>query len=185
MLLQIEVDCQRIEVGLLSLFSERLRWLREKSGLSQKEMASFVGRSQQGYSGIETGRREPNLEVLSKLPRILGESLDFMLGVTDYNKELEKMNERITTHVSRIQESFQALAAYLEVPNANVDLEFFSMRTAQVKSDIQRLADNFKEIKNIYIEQMENIPMISEESKKQLEYLKGIHNTEDILKAKF
>lgn len=34
---------------------ERLRWAREKAGLSQKEVAEFIGVQQPSYSELETG----------------------------------------------------------------------------------------------------------------------------------
>ncbi|OMC79602.1 hypothetical protein BK125_04800 [Paenibacillus odorifer] len=68
----------------MSLFSERVRYARELKNLSQKEVAEKVSMSQQGYSNIETGRREPSLSTLRLLRHILEESLDFFIG---YNIE--------------------------------------------------------------------------------------------------
>lgn len=70
----------------MDIFSERLKWARERKYISKKDMAEKIGMSPQGYGKIENGQREPNLETLSKLPKILGESLDFLIGVTDYDK---------------------------------------------------------------------------------------------------
>lgn len=64
----------------MSIFSERVRWMREKLNMTQKEMAEKLGLSQQGYSNIETGRTEPNIENLVKIRHVLGEPLDFLLG---------------------------------------------------------------------------------------------------------
>ncbi|WP_157685610.1 helix-turn-helix domain-containing protein [Paenibacillus donghaensis] len=70
----------------MDIFSARLKWARERKYISQKDMAEKIGMSPQGYGKIENGQREPNLETLSKLPEILGESVDFLIGVTDFDK---------------------------------------------------------------------------------------------------
>lgn len=64
----------------MELFSERLKWLREKKGLTQKEMAENIGVSPQYYGRFEKGTGEPNLETLVKIRIILDESLDFIVG---------------------------------------------------------------------------------------------------------
>ena len=74
----------------MSIFSERLKWLREKKGFTQKEMAERLGMSGSSYSKYEYGLREPNLETLAKLPGILGESADFLLGVTNLDFKSQK-----------------------------------------------------------------------------------------------
>lgn len=68
----------------MSIFSERLKWLRERKGFTQQLMSEKIELSRSNYGKYEYGQREPNLDTLRKLPSILGESLDFMLGVTDF-----------------------------------------------------------------------------------------------------
>lgn len=75
----------------MDIFSERLKWVRENAGLSQKELAEKIGMSPQGYGKIENGQREPNLETLAKLPYLLKESTDFLLGVTEIDVYSNKM----------------------------------------------------------------------------------------------
>lgn len=50
-------------------------WLKEiriGAGLSQKEVASRVGITQQGYSFIETGQRAPSVRNAHKIAAALG-----------------------------------------------------------------------------------------------------------------
>ncbi|MEK4185673.1 helix-turn-helix domain-containing protein [Paenibacillus sp. FSL L8-0494] len=76
----------------MEVFSARLKWLRESMSLSQQDMADKLGLSQSYYGRFERNKGEPNLETLSKLPEILGQSIDFMLGVTDFTKNCQRIN---------------------------------------------------------------------------------------------
>ena len=55
-----------------------LKVLRENKGLSQTNMAEKLGLSRQGYSNIESGKRQAdlNLSITSKLANIFGISID-------------------------------------------------------------------------------------------------------------
>ena len=70
-------------------FYEKLKILRKKRGLTQKEFAEMLGISQKSYSHWETGKNEPNYENLSMLACIFNVSIDYLLG--DY---LEISKER-------------------------------------------------------------------------------------------
>lgn len=70
-------------------FHEKLKILRKKRGLTQKEFAEMLGISQKSYSHWETGKNEPNYENLSMLACIFNVSIDYLLG--DY---LEISKER-------------------------------------------------------------------------------------------
>lgn len=71
----------------MDIFSARIKWLRQKEGLTQVQVADFIGMSAPGYTKIEQGTREPNLETLTKFPILYDESLEFMLGMTDFDKQ--------------------------------------------------------------------------------------------------
>ncbi|MGG4217321.1 helix-turn-helix transcriptional regulator [Paenibacillus jamilae] len=68
----------------MEVFSARLKWLRESKGFSQQEMADKLGLSQSYYGRFERDKGEPNLETLAKIPAILEQSIDFLLGITDF-----------------------------------------------------------------------------------------------------
>lgn len=61
-------------------FGERLRQVRELTGLTQIEVAIKLGTSQPAYQAWEAGRREPNLESLKKLAKVLNTSPNYLLG---------------------------------------------------------------------------------------------------------
>ena len=61
-------------------FHEKLKVLRKKQGLTQKEVADFLGTVQAVYSKWERGVYEPNYENLSMLACIFDVSIDFLLS---------------------------------------------------------------------------------------------------------
>lgn len=63
--------------------------------MTQKQVADHVGMSPQGYGKIEKGDREPNLEVLASFPSLLGESVDFMIGVTSETRQISELKREI------------------------------------------------------------------------------------------
>ena len=65
------------------MYSDILKELRKDKGITQKEMAQRMGRSQSCYSDYENGVRNMPLVMLDLLADILGTSTDYILGRTD------------------------------------------------------------------------------------------------------
>lgn len=70
-------------------FHEKLKVLRKKKGLTQKDVAHFLGTVQGVYSKWERGVYEPTYENLSMLACIFDVSIDFLLS-----ENLEVSKER-------------------------------------------------------------------------------------------
>lgn len=79
----------------MSIFSERLKWLRAKKNMTQKDVGELLDMSGKSYSKYEYGLREPGLATLRKLPIILGESVDFLIGVIDSTKDIVELRSRV------------------------------------------------------------------------------------------
>ena len=62
---------------------QRIRDLREDKDMTQRQMADLLHCSQQVYSNYELGQRDIPTEVLIRLSRIHGVSVDYILGITD------------------------------------------------------------------------------------------------------
>ena len=60
----------------------RLRDLREDADLNQTQVANYLGMSQTGYSKYETGENDIPTQVLIKLARFYGTSVDYLLGLS-------------------------------------------------------------------------------------------------------
>lgn len=64
----------------MKVFSERLKELRLKKGLTQTELGEKVGVKQNTFTNWENGKREPSFENLIKLADLFEVSLDCLLG---------------------------------------------------------------------------------------------------------
>lgn len=67
----------------MSILSERLRYLRKKHKLTQKQVAEYLGITESGYGYYEQGRNQPSLETLSKLAAKFNVSVSYLTGETD------------------------------------------------------------------------------------------------------
>ena len=58
-------------------FSKNLRFIRQKSGLTQEEFSRLLGySSRDGEKALETNKAKPTLEILIKLKELYNYSLD-------------------------------------------------------------------------------------------------------------
>ncbi|WP_138752788.1 helix-turn-helix domain-containing protein [Paenibacillus sinopodophylli] len=148
----------------MELFSARLKWIREKKGMTQKEIADMIGMSAAGYGKIENGQREPNLETLVKLSRIVNENSDFLIGLTNYDREA-----RILFYNYEIYQSvFESFNPDWETP------ELFKK-----KKELRELHHHFY-LK--FLDYAKDIPFISEESLKKVEIIENpSRNKEDVI----
>ena len=64
-------------------FSERLKELRKKRRLYQRELAELLGISIRGYQCYETGEHEPGVKKLIALADYYNVSIDYLVGRTD------------------------------------------------------------------------------------------------------
>lgn len=61
--------------------SEKLRALREARNLTQKQVAARVGISKAMVSAYETASKAPSIDVLIRLARLYGVSVDYLICV--------------------------------------------------------------------------------------------------------
>lgn len=63
--------------------ASRLRERRERRGLKNSQVALYMGLSTAHVSYIESGKREPSLDLLVRLAEYYRCSVDYLLGITD------------------------------------------------------------------------------------------------------
>lgn len=61
----------------------RLKELRKEKGITQKQLAQLVNKSQTGVASWEQGLSEPCINDLRLLCRIFSVSADYLLGLED------------------------------------------------------------------------------------------------------
>ncbi len=67
----------------MNKFKERLNEALKINNISQRELAKRIGYSQSVVNNYCTGKREPSLDVLILICKLLDESADFLLGIQD------------------------------------------------------------------------------------------------------
>lgn len=105
------------------MFTERLRSVRTKNRMSQKEVAEKLFISQQAYAKYEVGTASPNPETLSKIAQLFGVSVDYLVGneaaeptITDRDLQVALFggDEDVT---DKMWEEVKNFAAYIKLKN--------------------------------------------------------------------
>ena len=89
------------------IFPERLKQLRQKKGLTQKDIADLVHVNRVTYTNWEKGNREPNFETLLKLASILNTTTSYLLGESNISfgrgsDQFEKLANLPNFHLSEM-----------------------------------------------------------------------------------
>lgn len=75
---------------------EKLRDLREKSGLSQGDVARRLNIAASNISGYERGERSPSLSTIISLSYVYNCSVDYLLG------KKQEDNSRVTVDITEL-----------------------------------------------------------------------------------
>jgi len=91
----------------------RLKTLREKRGLSQKEVAARLGVTRATVSGYECNIKAPKLETLERLAVLYRTSVDYILGLDHraniYIDDLtDSQQQTVIDIVNRLREEFKS-----------------------------------------------------------------------------
>lgn len=65
------------------MFHERLKKLREQENISREHLADLLSITYSALSKYETGKREPDFELLKKIAVYFNVSTDYLLGNTN------------------------------------------------------------------------------------------------------
>lgn len=74
------------------MIKEKLKEIRERTGMNKKEFASFIGIKYTTYNNYETGEREPGSDFLILISQKFDVSIDYILGLQD-EKEIKHSYE--------------------------------------------------------------------------------------------
>lgn len=119
---------------ILVSFNEQLRAAREARGYTQQQIADLMGIDKSTYCGYETGKRQPDVQKLKLICKILGVSGDDLLetdfashqnSVSNPHFNLIKIAGRNGSFEERIltNEQMAALKAIIDqLPDASDDL---------------------------------------------------------------
>ena len=94
----------------MSTFADRLRTLRTKKKITQKEVADKLGISESAYGYYEQGRRQPPQESYGILAELFDVSLDYLILGSEHTID-EKLKD--------IMSDPYAMAMFSDFPNAS------------------------------------------------------------------
>lgn len=77
----------------MDILGKRIRYLREKYQLSQKQLATRVNLTNAQLSRYELGERKPDPEIIKDIADFFDVSTDYLLGRTDNPDLIEEKNE--------------------------------------------------------------------------------------------
>lgn len=65
------------------ILSRRLKQCRKQKGYTQSQVAIYCDITEKAYQNYELMTREPKLEILIKIAKLYGVSLDYLVGLKD------------------------------------------------------------------------------------------------------
>ena len=79
------------------MIGDKLRYLREKNGYTQRKVADFLNIDRSTYSYYETRKTRPDIETLKKLANLFHVSIDY---IAENNVKLRSEGAAYTTRTS-------------------------------------------------------------------------------------
>lgn len=98
--------------------------IRKKRNFSQEELANLLGTQGPAIGRYEREVAKPTIEVAAKLAKILGVSLDFLVGIID--EELDQKTVKTILEVQSLPEDIKEKVFYF----INVSIKDFKTRQA-------------------------------------------------------
>lgn len=116
------------------MFTKRLKDLRLKAGLTQREIADYFKTSPQSYAQWEKGLRKPTSDSLEKLAHYFDVSTDYLLGKSE-------LKQHPDTLLTEAEQAFRtAIDTYQLTPDAQDTLKkelatFIEQRAKDLTAD--------------------------------------------------
>lgn len=96
------------------VFGKRLAGLRNRRSLTQTQLAAQIGMSHSSVASWETGARDPDSAMVSKLADFFHVSTDYLLGRADESQEYQEVSG-----LPAVQDHAQLNAEFFELLDAN------------------------------------------------------------------
>lgn len=90
----------------MNTLGSNIRRLRERAGLSQKDLSSHIGVSNAVLSRYELDDRKPDFDTLEKIADYFEVSIDYLFGRTDKKQASAKHDVELTDYQKEVLEFF-------------------------------------------------------------------------------
>ena len=92
-----------MDQSLRQILGERIHLTRRRAGLSQVELAARADISPTTLNRVELGRQKLYAETLVTLARILGVSVDYLVGMTDDDRPRTRQDRQVDENTAAPQ----------------------------------------------------------------------------------
>lgn len=117
------------------MFNVRLTYLRKDKKITQKDMAEVLGITRPAYTAYETGKRQPDFEMLQKIADYFDVSTDYLLGRDDRANPLNYYKSKIVTEFPDINLMFKDMES-LDADDMKELYEYIKFKKSRKKGDI-------------------------------------------------
>lgn len=117
------------------LFAKRLRELRIAEPITQGMLADFIGVSESTIGMMERAQRLPSIENLWKLADFFQVSLDYLIGRTDTDSEIE-----ITTDIYEEERE----ATEQEIKDFNSNAEWRKIEDVLIEEKVEEIIEDME-----------------------------------------
>lgn len=102
----VVVYCMNKGGDIWNVFSERLKLLREAKNVTQVQLSTYLGVSQEAVSKYECSDTFPGIDIIIGIAKYFNVSIDYLLGVDNIKKRisLSDLNEYEVTLISYYRE---------------------------------------------------------------------------------
>lgn len=125
----------------MTYFACRLKKLRQEKKFTQKELAILLNVSQNAVYNWENGKREPSMDMITKIANALGVSEQELLGFSDRAYALHKAVEEQEVLKNVIIESEQCILDGVVISDQKLLKEFHELNTFGKKEAIARVSE--------------------------------------------
>ena len=124
---------------------DKLRDLRIKKNINQKDIAKYLGIKQNSYSQYENGLRKVPTHIIIKLKEFYNINIDYLLNLTDTSKPYPKSNvikiRYSMTRLKDIRENYDLTQEYIANILHMSQSAYSSYEVESGEIPIQRLID--------------------------------------------
>ena len=97
---------------------ERIQEMRKSKNLTQKELAIMSGTSEITIRQYEIGKREPRIEQLCRIAKVLNVSTDYLLGLSD-TKSTDVLMKAVCDYTGLSENAIDSLRMYKNMKTVN------------------------------------------------------------------
>lgn len=120
----------------MATFSERIKALRDQSGMTQQEVADKLNVTKQTISQYERGLRRPDIESLEAISDLFNVSSDYVLGKTDITMQALTEEE-------------------LKILRSKPVVEFYNYLNSLNDEGLNKVMEYIKDLKDFYFKEKE------------------------------